>query len=220
MELKALAWCVAIGLLLLWLSLSTGCGQPAEAATAPEPRPVAYVDLTPTTAAYDRVFPGVVETSEHTTLGFEVPGTIAEVHFDVGERFEAGDTLAVLEARPFQIERRRRLANLAGARATLTDLERSQERVSALLEDGAATTAQADSATAARDRAESSRAAAEAAVALAREDLRDTRLVAAYAGTVVARHAEPGQRVRPGEVVLSIEGGAPEIVVAIPESLS
>ncbi|MEM9192986.1 MAG: efflux RND transporter periplasmic adaptor subunit, partial [Myxococcota bacterium] len=50
--------------------------------------------------------------------------------------------------------------------------------------------------------------------------LRDTRLVAAYAGTVVARHAEPGQRVRPGEVVVSIEGGAPEIVVAIPESLS
>jgi multidrug resistance efflux pump len=145
------------------------------------------------------VSPAVVEaSSERISLGFEVPGTIAEVFVNEGDRVEAGQALARLDDRlararvaraeaAVEAARARRDASVRGSRkaeidaaeaeaasARSTAWERAQThaRIEKLAASNAVSAQQADDAKSAADAARANSNAAEARLALIKEGSR------------------------------------------------
>jgi len=199
-------------------------------------------------------------------LGFRVSGRIAEALVDEGDRVEAGQPLARLDAGPAADAVRAAEAQVASLEAVLdklmagprraeieqaraaylerqADFENAQlayERQNQLRPSGAASQANLDQATAARDmaraRVESARAAlrlledgtrpediaaaranldaARASLAAARTALADTELHAPSAGVILSRVEEPGAIVASGDVVYVLSLEAPVFVRA------
>ncbi|ALA19989.1 MULTISPECIES: secretion protein HlyD [unclassified Chelatococcus] len=199
-------------------------------------------------------------------LGFRVGGRIAEALVDEGDRVAAGQLLARLDAGPAEDAVRAAEAQVASLEAVLeklvagprpaeieqaraahverqADLENAElafERQNQLRPSGAASQANLDQATAARDmaraRVESARAAlrlledgtrpediaaaranldaARASLAAARTGLADTELRAPSAGVILSRVEEPGAIVASGDVVYVLSLEAPVFVRA------
>lgn len=175
---------------------------------------------------------GTIEARISTRLGFEVAGSMAELHADHGDRVAASTVLARLN--PAAQE-----ARVAKAEAGLQNAEALQGRVAAALERAAVLAAQ-KRATAQRRRelanrgttsaeqaelAETEAAAAAADLGVARADLEVARaqladaravllaertalakhtLVAPFDALVTARHREVGTALAPGEAVFTL----------------
>lgn len=100
--------------------LATSCGKDARARGSGEtPRPVRLVraekrDLPrPVTAV------GALAAEERADLSFKVAGRLSRFHVDIGSRAGAGDVLAELEKRDFELQRERAEAAYRQARARL-----------------------------------------------------------------------------------------------------
>ncbi len=65
---------------------------------------------------------GIVEPQARVSLAFEVPGRVAEVSVEVGDRVEAGDVLARLDTRQLALQVQQAQARLASAEAQLAQL--------------------------------------------------------------------------------------------------
>lgn len=209
------------GLLMGLLTLSlAGCSEPAPPIEA-APRPIAWAEVRPAERAARRSLSGVVRTVQRAPLSFEVPGRIATLDVEVGERFESGEILARLDPRSYELARQERLSEVAEAEASLREAEQAFARQRELHERDLASTAAFDAAEAALETARARLAMARARGDIANEDLADTWLRAPYPGIVARRFAEPAQRVAPGETVLEIQGNGSglEIAVAVPETL-
>lgn len=175
---------------------------------------------------------GTVEARISTRLGFEVPGSVAELHADHGDRVAAGAVLARLNAAAQE-------ARVARAEAGLQNAEALQGRVAAALERATVMATQKRS-TAQRRRelagrgttsaeqaelAETEAAAAIADLGVARADLEVARaqladaravllaertalakhtLVAPFDALVIARHREAGAALAPNEPVFTL----------------
>jgi len=175
---------------------------------------------------------GTIEARISTRLGFEVAGTVAELHADHGDRVPAGTVLARLNAAAQE-------ARVAKAEAGLQNAEAMQGRVAAALERATVLHSQ-KRATAQRRRelagrgttspeqaelAETEAAAAAADLAVARADLEVARaqladaravllaertalakhtLAAPFDALVIARHREIGAALAPNEAVFTL----------------
>ncbi|WP_374764690.1 efflux RND transporter periplasmic adaptor subunit [Yunchengibacter salinarum] len=167
-----------------------------------------------------RRLPGLVRAFDRSAQTFEVNGRIESIAVDLGERFKKGDVLARLDARTFEITVHERQAQLKEARARLTEARRDFERKKDLVDTVAVSEAQFDIAAAQFESARQMVALADARLALARENLADTRLTAPFDGVVAARLMEPGEQAGPGVIVLRVESEtAAEVRTLVPETL-
>lgn len=197
-----------------------GCGE--EAAAPPSaPRPIAWTEVVPAEDGTIRTLSGVVRAIQRAPLSFEVAGRIDTLGVDIGDHFDAGIVLASLDPRTFELELAERTSELAEAEATEAEAASEYERQRRLFQSGWVSEAAYDRALAALETARSRVRRLEAGVAIARENLADTELVAPYEGLVGRRLAEPSQQVASGEPVLEIQGngGGLEVVVSAPETL-
>ncbi len=197
-----------------------GCGN--DRVVPPSlPRPIAWATVAPAATGTTRTLTGVVRASTRAALSFEVSGRIDEIAVDIGSRFAAGDLLARLDARTFELALAERESALAEAEAEAAEAMSEFERQRALHRDGWASGARYDRAVAALETAKSRVQRLGAALEIAREDLADTKLVAPYDGAVARRRAEPSQQIAAGTPVLDIQGveGGLEVVVSTPETL-
>lgn len=175
---------------------------------------------------------GTLEAHTSAAVGPRITGRLAAVHVDQGDRVEAGQLLATLDA----VEARRHLeaaeAGASAAAATATRIRTEEARAEAVLARARLEHTRAVSLTESRSLAESERdkateqlriaesdlarvraaiaesvqaqAAAASQVALQRELLAHTRIVAPFAGLVVRRDRHPGDVVNPGATVLQL----------------
>lgn len=171
--------------------------------------------------------------AEAADLAPRITGRVVEVRARLGDRVEKGAVLARLddgEVAPQLAEAKaaitaaeaseqRAKASLAAARAELDrkrplaedklvsaqELAEIEARVLSLEADAAASAAQA--------------AQARARVNIAEEQLRNTRVVAPFAGVVAARHLDPGATATPSTPILRIVAdGPPRLRARAPES--
>lgn len=208
--------------LVLAVVALTGLAGCAEKSTETSgPRPVAWTEVVPYDEIEARQLPGLVHAAQQAPLGFEVPGRVAVVNVDIGEKFNRGDVLAQLDARNFRLALAERQANLADARARHLEAGKTLDRKLELEKRGVGSQAAVDSARAARDSAQAQVSRLQALVNLAREDMADTDLKAPYDGEILQRHIEPSQQVRVGETVFEIQGdeGDLEVRVSVPETV-
>ncbi|MEM7328101.1 MAG: efflux RND transporter periplasmic adaptor subunit [Pseudomonadota bacterium] len=143
-------------------------------------------------------FTGIVSPRRSSQLGFPGGGRIAGIRADVGDRVQAGDTLAVLDTRSLQAQLKSANAVIAEAEAALALAETTVERQIVLLEKGHVSSQRVDEARAQETSSYARINAAKANADALRVQIDLARITAPFAGTITARMADEGAIANPG----------------------
>jgi RND family efflux transporter MFP subunit len=196
---------------LLALGLIIPLAACEEEAPAPEAeaRPVRVVVVEPITQGEAVSLAGTVESQVQADLGFRIGGRMTERLVNVGDRVEAGQILARLDATDEENGQRAAEAALAAAEAQLSEARTNFDRQRQLYDRGFVSRAGLERAEAALTTAEAQTDSARAQYGIATRRLNDTSLYADAPGVVTATGAEGGEVVQPGRMIVQIarEGG-------------
>lgn len=204
-------------LALLPLALVMAACSPAEPESDTSPRPALVVQPGTGDALRD-IYPGEVRARYEPELAFRIGGKISRRMVTVGDRVEAGQPLAELNAEDVRLELDAARARLASARSDQRLARSELERYRTLLDRQVISQSQFDS-------VESRAEASDAQLEQARAQLKVAGNQADYAvleapetGVIAQRLAEAGQVVAAGQAVfvLAVDGDR-EVVIDLPE---
>lgn len=188
---------------------SGGCRRAGSAAAPPPGETVAVrvAVVEERTAGREVFVPGTARPVDRSAIAARVPGEVKAVRATLGQGVAAGEVLLELAAPEL-------LARLAAAEAELARVAHDLERESGLLAQKVGTPDTVR-------RLELEKVAAAARVDEARTLAGYLRVTAPFAGRVVARPAQVGDTVMPGQTLLALERAGPLRVEAdLPESLA
>ncbi|MDE1179688.1 efflux RND transporter periplasmic adaptor subunit [Paraburkholderia sp.] len=143
-------------------------------------------------------YSGRLEAVEKVDVRSQVPGTIVSVNFRDGALVKKGDTLFVIDPRPYAAEVDRAEAQLAAAQARTGYTQSDWERAQRLIADNAIAKRDYDEKQNAAREASANLKAAQAAVETARINLGYTKIVAPVAGRVSRAEITVGNVVSAG----------------------
>lgn len=213
--------CVRNLLALLPFLLLTGCAEQ----DVPEKqlvRPVRAMKVADVAGVTGRSFPGRAKATQEVDLSFRVAGRLVSFPAEVGDAFQAGDLVAKLDPRDFEVNLRNAQAQLQSAKAAFQRAQSDYRRQLSIQKEDPGATSQAaiDRARAQRDQAKAESASFQASVEAAKDQLTYTSLLAPFTGAVVATYVENFEDVRAKEAVLRLlDSSRIEMIVNIPESL-
>ena len=187
----------------------------------PPPEPIRAVKLltvgvSPLTAQVE--YAGEVRARTESRLGFRVPGKILQRQAELGQRVRAGQLLAQLDPRDFELAATAARA-LVSAAQTQRDLAAADaRRYGALKAQNFISGAELERREASLKAAQASLQQAQAQAASQGNQAAYTRLVADADGVVTGIDAEPGQVVAAGASVVRLaRDGARDVVFSVPE---
>jgi len=201
------------------LILAIGCGSNTSETTGigADARPAKIVAVS-ASGANARTYPGRVQAAQRVPLSFRVGGPIVEIRVSKGQRVAAGEVLARIDTRDYEVQVKNLEAQLAATRAQQVQAAEGYQRVRGLYEHDNASKADFDNARAALDVSQAQVEATEQALKAARLSLADTELRAPTAGTVADRMVEAHQTVAAGQPIVRFQGaGAMEVLIHVPE---
>jgi RND family efflux transporter MFP subunit len=204
-------------LVLTALFASYGCQPPPPPQVV---RPVRAIKVGDPTALTGRRFPGQAEATEEINLAFRVGGPLIALPVLVGDEVEAGQVIARIDPRDFEVHLRNIQAQHAEAVATHVLAADEYDRALIAHRDGAVSDIELSRRLANRDRAAANVDALQASVDAAKDGVDDTSLRVPFSGRVVARYVENFENViakRP--IVRILDDSKIEMVVDIPEHL-
>ncbi len=137
-------------------------------------------------------------------LGFRVFGRIAKLNCEEGDRVKEGDVLAVLDKAPYEEDVALSKAQLAVAKANLTNQEKLYKRSLEQFQIHAISRTDLDNALSTHDQAKASFEAAKAQLDKALTNLEDTEIRAPNSGVILTRAREPGAVVAQGNTVYTL----------------
>ena len=198
-ENRSLVSGVRAALATLALVLLAGCDEAEDGsakADAPPPPPEVTVarPLVQKLTEWDE-FTGRFEPVQLVEIRARVSGYVQEIGFEDGQIVEAGQTLFVIDPRPYQAAVDRAKAQIDMQRAQLDLARLDQERTSRLVSTSAAARATLDQRNAEFAEASANLAASEAELRQAELDLGFTRVTAPFAGRVSDRRVDVGNLV-------------------------
>ena len=198
-ENRSLVSGVRAALATLALVLLAGCDQAEDGsakADAPPPPPEVTVakPLVQKLTEWDE-FTGRFEPVQLVEIRARVSGYVQEIGFEDGQIVEAGQTLFVIDPRPYQAAVDRAKAQIDMQRAQLDLARLDQERTSRLVSTSADARATLDQRNAEFAEASANLAASEAELRQAELDLGFTRVTAPFAGRVSDRRVDVGNLV-------------------------
>jgi membrane fusion protein, multidrug efflux system len=206
-------------LLSLGIAATLGLAACSKQEAAPEPvRSVKVMTIGVDTFKSTHEFAGEVRPRVESRLGFRVAGKIVKRQAELGQRVKAGQVLAQLDPRDYQLAADAARAQMAAA-STNRDLAAADFKRYAALKD------QNFISGAELERRETTLKAAQAQLDQAQAQLASqgnqagyTSLVADVSGVVTAIEAEPGQVVTAGTTVVRIaQDGPRDVVFSVPE---
>lgn len=185
------------------LPLLASCGGKTKEAEAPaQPTPVEAARVAAPNAAATVSGTGTLERRREMALSFRIAGVLTRMSVEAGDSVRAGQVIATIDP-----------ANLdARQQQTSADLERARrdvERDKALFEKGYVSRQRLD------DR-QSVLKSAQAAHGSAAFDRRWAQLVSPASGVVLARTAQTGEVVQPGQVVARVADLTSPLVLRLP----
>jgi RND family efflux transporter MFP subunit len=164
-------------------------------------------------------FSGQVAAVDVAGLSFEVSGQVESVEVDIGDRVQKGDVLAVLDPEPYQLDVDAINAELIKARDNVTRTKAEYERQKRLFEQRAGADRYVEVTEYNYKAAMSAVDYQIARLDNAKRDLRKTKLLSPYKGTIAWRSVEPNEEVHVGQKILEINAkGEMEVQLAIPET--
>jgi len=202
----------------LLTALLAGCGEEAA-------KPIEYIraiktfTVTEVASGQTRKYSGTVQATNSSALSFQVSGNVQKVAVKAGDRVTKGQTLAVLDKKPYELDVQAATAELRKAKADLAQKRSEMERQRVLFAKGWI----------AKSRLEQHQSAYESAVgqvnfavsklSLARRDLAHTVLVAPFDGTISEKLVDPFVDVKAGQKLFEIDAsGSLEIAFDVPET--
>lgn len=201
----------------LGMTAVAGCGQ--EAPKSGEVRPVRTVLVDPKPIEEDKQAVGEIRPRQESDLGFRISGKLISRTVEVGVAVKKGDVLARLDEQDYGNRLKSAEADVAAADAVLVEAQGSEARLRQLLATGTTTRANYDAALRNLRSSEAKLDSANAALALAKDQLRYTELIADFDGIVTAIGAEPGQVINTGQMVVRLAPPAEkDAVFAIAET--
>ncbi len=209
--------------------LLAGCGpeSPANAGEAPPAggapatlaRPVQVMTVSFRPRETQKSFVGVVRARREIDLAFRVGGKVVQRLVEVGDRIESGTVVARLDREDLKLELESAKAEMQAATANLAQTTTEDTRYRALTAKGAASNADLDRKSLAKEEAVGRLERAKRSLELAENRLSYADLVADAAGVVVATSAEPGQVVASGQTIVRVARlDEKEALVSLPET--
>lgn len=206
-----------ITLLLLASILLAGC-QPEPAAESTV-RPVIVDQVQPVTSARTASYTGTIHARFETWLSFRVGGKVAERMVSLGDRVEAGQVLARLDATNVRLAVEAARAQLEAAREQYELARRQFERAQALFKHNATSQSVYDRRKAKLETAAAQLEQAKKHYAIQQNRLTYTRLRATQAGVITQVRVQPGQVVSAGQPVFGFaRTGQRQLRITVPES--
>jgi RND family efflux transporter MFP subunit len=147
---------------------------------------------------------GPIEARYVSPVGFEVGGRLLSRDVDIGDMVRKGQKLAELSAVDYENKLTAAQADVAAAKAMLTQAIAEETRKRILLDKGFAPQAMYDNALRTLKSAEATVKASEANLRIARNQLSYAQLVAPDDGVVTATGADPGQVVSAGQMIVEL----------------
>ena len=169
-----------------------------------------------------RKFPGRASATQEVDLAFRVAGPLVALPVNVGDEVEAGDLVARIDPRDFEVALRNAEGNLQRARANeqLAKVEYDRTLRAQEVSPGSVSQSEIDQAREAVEVSKADITALEASVDTAKDALSDTDLVAPFSGTIVATYVENFQNVREKQMIVRLlDKTRVEFQVNIPETL-
>jgi membrane fusion protein (multidrug efflux system) len=193
--------CVScLALLLLALSPAACDTRPPAQLESPEARiaevEVLLLESQPWVEAITSY--GVIEAAEEIVIAVEFSGQIEAVHFEEGDRVQAGELLIELDSEKQSLRLSQARTTREETEATLAEAQTELKRRQELFRLGNVSRATVDKAQLAVKTARARYEDAIAAVQLAERELADCRITSPAGGLVEKRLANPGEAVIPG----------------------
>jgi RND family efflux transporter MFP subunit len=186
-----------------------GCGGEAESArrpAGPAATLVSVVTVQPRDLEVIEHVVGSVENVVDPSIGAEVAGRVLRVLAYTGRKVRAGELLAEIDPRDFEIQARADAAEIARLESLLAQQERVLERQEKLVAQGFISRHAADEALAQRNALRESLAAARARAEQTRRNLDKTRVTAPVDGVIEVQIVAPGDFVKVGDPLFRMVG--------------
>jgi RND family efflux transporter MFP subunit len=195
----------ALAILGIAAAGTVGCGGEPEVEAAAVARPVSSMVVGQSFSGR-LTFPGTVQAADRAELSFRVSGPLVALPAEEGMMVTAGQLLARIDPRDYEIAATEARASFQQAVADAERFKRLYEREAVPLADLEVRLAMRDVARARYDQA------------LA--NLRDTQLRAPFAGQVGRRYVENFEDVQARQLVMSLHDFSQvEVVIAVPEGI-
>ena len=203
------------------LILLTACSQ--EAPVTEPVRPVRAISVGEAGALADRWFSGQARAHNEADLSFRVAGPLIELANDiVGKKYKAGEVIARIDPRDYEVKVADIKAQLARARASLKRAVSEYKREMNIFreEPGATSPTAVDRKKAQQDQAAADVRSLSASLDAAQDQLDYTSLRAPFDGTVVQQYVQNFEDVQARKpVVRLLDSSFVEMVISIPENL-
>jgi membrane fusion protein, multidrug efflux system len=192
----------------LGLSLAA-CGEPPPGPAAGmgggvPPVPVTYVEVHPERVVVEADFAGQLQGSREAEVRARVGGILEGRLYREGDWVEEGAPLFQIDPEPYAIALRRAEADLADARASLSQAEREWVRISGLFTQRVISERERDQALSTRELAEARVALAESGIARARLELGYTTVRAPISGVTGLESLTEGNLLPEGALLTTI----------------
>ncbi len=205
--------------LLAFSALAGGCSREPETAI-PDIRPVRTVTVEKQDLGDTVVLTGQVRARDEASLAFRIGGRMIERRVNLGDRVQAGQTIAKLEPLDEQNALRSAQAALNSANGIVTRTRNDFERQQTLLRQGHTTRVRFDQAQQELQTAESKVKDAQAQLQMAQDRLSFTELKADAPGVITAVSAEPGEVVQAGRAIVQVaRDGGRDAIFDVPASV-
>jgi RND family efflux transporter MFP subunit len=214
MTKQTLKWMVR----LLCISVAlTACKEKVEVVEVV--RAIKTITIEEQAAEQIRKLSGIVAAVDSSGLSFEVGGKVEKVEVDIGDSVTKDQELAVLDPEPYQLDVDAIQAELKKARDKVAQSKSEYKRQKRIFEQGAGAKRHVEVAEYQYKAANSAVKFERARLDQANRNLRKTKLIAPYDGTIAWRSVEPNEEVRTGQKIFEINAtGKMEIQLAVPES--
>lgn len=161
---------------------------------------------------------GTLYPKDESLLAAEVEGHLEKAPFEFGDRLEAGKVVAEIDPNLYEAQLGLAQANVARARAAEANAVREFKRVQTLQKDSIASASELDQAQAQVEVARAEVKAAEAAEAVARLNLRRSKVVAPFDAGVADRVASRGDYLKVGAPIYRLVNDAElKFIFQVPE---
>lgn len=183
-------------------------------------RPVRYLTVSDASAFRDRSFSGTSKSSRESRLSFKVSGTITRVPVQIGQRLNAGDLIAELDAASYVLQAQQAQASLVEAQANNRRAAANYQRTKGLYANDNASLNDLESARAEAESASAVVGSAGKALEIARLNVSYTKLSADTDCSIASLDIEVNENVSAGQQVAAVScGDAFEVTLDLPESL-
>lgn len=161
---------------------------------------------------------GVTVAANRAVVSAQQGGRMVARPVRIGDAVQRGAVLVRLDARPWRNQLTAREAQLRAAEESLAQLDRDLQRLSTLNERGSLAGADLETLQSRRRTASQEVEALRVQRHEAARQLEEAVVIAPFAGTVTAIHAQPGETIAAGQPLVELAGAGLEVAVQVPES--